>query len=313
MAANEQTGDAWRAVRRLVVGLTLFLFFALFILWRIDSPRVERFRMALVDRFVPNMEWALAPVTQFTRIVSDYQSYAQIYQRNQELRQELQRMKGWQEAALQLEQTNAQLRALNNVQLSPSLGFVTGEVITDSGSPFGQSGLLNVGSLDGVRDGQAAVDGLGLVGRISGLADHTARLVFLSDVSSQVPVIIRPTGQRAILHGDNSLAPRVLFIEKPDDVLPGMRVVTSGDGGVFPPEILIGQIVRSTSGDIRALLAADFEGLEFVRILRSSPLDQIVGGGELVGDDIPDEAPETPVEPVAAEDFQPPPSRSDDN
>ncbi len=302
MAGNEQTGNAWRAVRRLIVGLTLFLFFALFILWRVDNPRVERFRMALVDRFVPNMEWMLVPVTQFTRIVSDYQSYAQIYERNQELRQELQRMKGWQEAALQLEQTNAQLRALNNVQLSPSLGFVTGEVITDSGSPFSQSGLLNVGLIDGVRDGQAAVDGLGLVGRISGVADHTARLVFLTDVSSQVPVIIRPSNQRAILHGDNTLAPRILFIDNPDEVLPGMRVVTSGDGGIFPPELLIGQIVRASNGEVRTLLAADFEGLEFVRILRSSPLDQISGAGALVGEDVLESVPPTPVENPVDED-----------
>ncbi len=307
--AGEQTGSAWRAVRRLVVGLTLFIFFALFIIWRIDSPRVERFRMALVDTFVPNMDWALSPVTQFTRIISDYQSYAQIYQRNQELRQELQRMKGWQEAALQLEQTNAQLRALNNVQLSPSLGFVTGEVITDSGSPFSQSGLLNVGLLDGVLDGQAAVDGLGVVGRVSGVADHTARLVFLSDVSSQVPVIIRPTGQKAIVHGDNTLAPKVLFLETPDDVLPGMRVVTSGDGGVFPPELLIGQIVRTRGGEIRVLLAADYEGLEFVRILRAAPQDQIVGSGTLVGDDILETA---PVEPIVNDgsSFTPPPRRA---
>ena len=310
--ATEQT-SAWRAVRRLIIGLTLFAFFALFILWRIDSPRVERFRMALVDRFVPNMEWALAPVTQFTRIVSDYQSYEQIYQRNQELRQELQRMKGWQEAALQLEQTNAQLRALNNVQLSPSLGFVTGEVITDSGSPFSQSGLLNVGSLDGVFDGQAAVDGLGLVGRISGVADHTSRLVFLSDVSSQVPVIIRPTGQKAIIHGDNTLAPQVLFIETPDDVLPGMRVVTSGDGGVFPPELLIGQIVRARSGEIRVLLSADFEGLEFVRILRASPQDQISGSGDLVGANILDEVPMTVPLPVNDGALESPPVRRDGN
>ncbi len=310
--ATEQTG-AWRAVRRLIIGLTLFIFFALFILWRIDNPRVERFRMALVDTFVPNMEWALAPVTQFTRIISDYQSYAQIYQRNQELRQELQRMKGWQEAALQLEQTNAQLRALNNVQLSPGLGFITGEVITDSGSPFSQSGLLNIGSLDGVQDGQAAVDGLGLVGRVSGVADNTSRVVFLSDVSSQVPVIIRPTGQRAIVHGDNTLAPKVLFVETPDDVLPGMRVVTSGDGGVFPPELLVGQIVRASSGEIRVLLAADFEGLEFVRVLRASPLDQINGSGDLVGENILEEMPQIAPTPLEGDGFTPPPAREEDH
>jgi rod shape-determining protein MreC len=255
------------------------------------------------------MEWALAPITQFTRIISDYQSYAQIYQRNQELRQELQRMKGWQEAALQLEQTNAQLRALNNVQLSPSLGFVTGELITDSGSPFTQSGLLNIGLLDGVVDGQAAVDGLGLVGRISGVADHTARLVFLSDVSSQVPAIIRPSGQRAIVHGDNTLAPKILFIKTPDEILPGMRVVTSGDGGVFPPDLLIGQVVRTASGEVRVLLAADFEGLEFVRVLRNAPLDQITSVGALVGENIPEVAPEPEQQPQVSEPFTPPPRR----
>jgi rod shape-determining protein MreC len=141
------------------------------------------------------------------------------------------------------------------------------------------------------------------------VANHTARLVFLSDVSSQVPVIIRPTGQKAIVHGDNTLAPKVLFIETPDDVLPGMRVVTSGDGGVFPPELLIGQIVRARSGEIRVLLSADFEGLEFVRILRASPQDQISGSGDLVGEDILAEVPLSMPSPLAGETIVPPPLR----
>ncbi len=296
MAANHQVNASWRALRRLVLGLILVVLLALFVLWRIDNPRVERLRMAIVDRFVPNMEWVLAPVTRFSRIVSDYQSYTLIYERNQELRQELQRMKGWQEAALQLEQTNAQLRALNNVQLSPGLRFVTGEVITDSGSPFSQSGLLNVGRLDGILDGQATVDGLGLVGRISGVAEQTSRIVFLTDVSSQVPAIIRPIGSRAIVHGDNSIAPRLQFVESIEDILPGMRVVTSGDGGVFPADILIGQVVFDNDGKLRVALAADFETLEFVRILRNSPLDKIDGVGGLVGIDTPEITVESPVE-----------------
>ncbi|MBL4807611.1 MAG: rod shape-determining protein MreC [Rhodobacteraceae bacterium] len=288
MPAYQQTNRSWRAIRRLILGAIVTLFLALFVLWRIDSPRVERFRMALVDRFVPNMEWVLAPVTKFSRIISDYQSYSQIYERNQELRQELQRMKGWQEAALQLEQTNAQLRALNNVRLSPGLGFVTGEVITDSGGPFSQSGLLNVGRLDGILDGQATVDGLGLIGRISGVAETTSRIIFLTDVSSQVPVIIRPTGHRAIVRGDNTIAPRLDFFDSANDILPGMRAVTSGDGGVFPADLLIGQIVYDSDGNLRISLAADFEALEFVRILRNSPLDQIEGAGGLVGVDSDD-------------------------
>ena len=78
-------------------------------------------------------------------------------------------MTGWKEKALQLEQKNAQLRALNNVKLSEDLIWVTGEMIADSGSPFYQSGVINIGLKDGIKNGSAAVDGLGLVGRISGV------------------------------------------------------------------------------------------------------------------------------------------------
>ena len=84
-------------------------------------------------------------------------------------------MQAWKEAALQLEQENARLLDLNNVRLDPRLTFVTGVVLADSGSPFRQSVLLNVGARDGLRDGWAAMDGIGLVGRISGTGRNTPR------------------------------------------------------------------------------------------------------------------------------------------
>ena len=58
-------------------------------------------------------------------------------------------MQAWKEAALQLEQENARLLDLNNVRLDPRLTYVTGVVLADSGSPFRQSVLLNVGARDG--------------------------------------------------------------------------------------------------------------------------------------------------------------------
>ena len=62
-------------------------------------------------------------------------------------------MQGWREAALQLEQKNARLLALNKVRLNPRLTFVTGEVMADAGSPFRRSAMVNVGRIDGVTDG----------------------------------------------------------------------------------------------------------------------------------------------------------------
>jgi rod shape-determining protein MreC len=142
------------------------LLIGLVILWRIDNPRVERMRAAIVDRVVPNMEWAMAPVTGVARIFEDFQSYARLFEQNQELRRELQQMRAWREAALQLEQENARLLDLNRVQLDPELTFVTGLVQADSGSPFRRSVLINVGARDGILDGWATMDGLGVVGRV---------------------------------------------------------------------------------------------------------------------------------------------------
>src|SRR5690554_6801616 len=98
-----------RPVRRLLVGLVVLVLMGLFILWGIDSPRVEQFRAALVDRIVPSFEWALVPVTRVARMVEGFQSYNRIYEQNQELRRELRQMQAWKEAALQLEQKNARL------------------------------------------------------------------------------------------------------------------------------------------------------------------------------------------------------------
>ncbi len=283
MAQDTSTANAWKVLRRFLVGILFVLLLGLFLLSRIDNPRAERFRMALVDRFFPSFEWALVPVTSMTRMVSDFQSYTRVYEQNQELRGELQRMKGWREAALQLEQKNAQLLALNNVKLNPRLAFITGEVMTDSGSPFSQSALVNIGRQDGVRDGSAAVDGLGLVGRIAGVGEVTSRILFLSDVSSSVPVVIVPSGRRAIVRGDNSIVPPLDFLDSEAGVQAGSRVITSGDGGVFPADILIGQVAIDPRGHFRVRLAADYENLEFIRVLKVTPREDIGGPGEIIG------------------------------
>jgi rod shape-determining protein MreC len=192
-------------------------------------------------------------------------------------------MQGWREAALQLEQKNAQLLALNNVRLNPRLTFVTGEVMADAGSPFRRSAMVNVGRIDGVTDGSAAMDGLGLVGRIAGVGERSSRIIFLTDGSSRVPALIRPSGQRAMVAGDNGLAPVLEFVEQTDELRPGDRVVSSGDGGLYPPDILIGQVIVAPDGRQRVRLAADYRRLDFVRVVRAVPQPQVEGPGGLIG------------------------------
>jgi rod shape-determining protein MreC len=228
------------------------------------------------------MDWAMVPVTATINLFRDFQSYQRLAEQNRALRSELRQMRAWKEAALQLEQENARLLDLNNVRLDPQLTFITGVVMADSGSPFRQSVLLNVGSRDGVHDGWAAMDGIGLVGRISGTGRNTARVILLTDAASAVPATIQPSGQSALVAGDNTAAPVIDFLENPETVRPGDRVITSGDGEVFPAGLLIGQIEKDPAGRRRVRLSADFERLEYLRILRHHGTEAIEDPGRLV-------------------------------
>ncbi|MCR8548106.1 rod shape-determining protein MreC [Salipiger sp. P9] len=282
-------------LKRLLLAVLVLCLVGLFIFWRIDSPRVERFRAQIVDAVMPGFDWAMAPVTGGVRILRDFQSYQRIYDQNQELRRELRQMTAWKEAALQLEQENARLRDLNNVRLDPRLTYITGVVLADSGSPFRQSVLINVGSRDGIVDGWATMDGIGLVGRISGVGPNTSRVILLTDATSRIPAIIQPSGQRALVTGDNSAAPPVDFLEDPDQVRPGDRIVTSGDGEVFPPGLLIGQVAEDPGGRLRVRLAADYERLEFLRVLRDHGARQVSAPSALI---LPETPPGTATAPA---------------
>lgn len=269
-------------VRRLVIGVLAVVLLALFLVWRIDSPRIERFRATVIDAVVPNMDWAMAPVTQLARMAEDFRSYTRIYEQNQELRRELQQMRAWREAALQLEQRNAQLLDMARVRLNPQLTHMTGVVLADAGSPYRQSALINVGARDGIVDGWAVTDGLGLAGRIAGVGDHSSRVILLTDSNSRVPVQVQPSGQHALVSGDNSPTPVLDFIESTDALRPGDRVVSASDGGVFPPGILVGEVILGADGRLRVRLAADYGRLDFLRVLRSRPAEQIAPSDTLL-------------------------------
>jgi len=293
-ADRNATLDYSRPIRRILIGGIVLFLLALFVFWRIDSPRVERVRAELIDRILPAFDWAMAPVTRAADLIEGFQSYNRLEEQNQELRRELRQMKAWKEAALQLEQENAKLLDLNKVRLDPELTYVTGVVLADSGSPFRQSVLINVGARDGIIDGWATTDGLGLVGRIAGVGQNTARVILLTDPNSRVPVSIQPSGQRAVLAGDNSSAPLLDFIEDETQVRPGDRVVSSGDGGVFPAGLLVGHVALGRDQRLRLRLAAEYDRLEFLRVLRSHAGEVIVDPGGLVtpGPAVPAGAPD---------------------
>lgn len=285
-----------RTVHRILLGIMIAISLVLLILWRTDNPRLERVRMSMIDAVAPSMGWVSEPVDVVWHIARDYQNFVDVYDQNKSLRREIQSLKSWRERARLLEEENAQLRALNNVRIASRMTFVTGDVIADSGGPFLQSALVNVGRSDGVENGAAGVDGRGLVGRVVGLGERASRILLLTDFSSRVPVIVQPGARHAILAGDGTAAPKLEFIDGSERIKPGDLVETSGDGGVFPPDLPVGRVVATPSGTWRTALLADYARLEFVRLLRYDPDTQIDAPGDLVRPDGGSNQPDLSIE-----------------
>jgi rod shape-determining protein MreC len=78
MARERSDSSHIRPVRRLLLAVLFLCLAVMVLIWRIDNPRVERLRSAITDRIVPNLEWVMAPITAFGRMVDDFQSYTRL-------------------------------------------------------------------------------------------------------------------------------------------------------------------------------------------------------------------------------------------
>jgi rod shape-determining protein MreC len=100
--------------------------------------------------------------------------------------------------------------------------------------------MIDAGTDQQLARGQAAITGEGLVGRLTEVGSRTARVLLITDLNSRIPVVVDGGHGNALLAGDNSERPRLIYLTPPDAVKIGDRIVTSGEGGVFPPGLPVG-------------------------------------------------------------------------
>jgi rod shape-determining protein MreC len=246
----------------------LALSLGLLALGRADPRLMERGRAVIVDASAPVLGALARPIEAVQALVLRTRSLLDLYNENAALREENLRLRDWQTAARRLEQENASLKALLALRPEPRTTVVAARVIADGGGPFVRTLVIDVGTDAGVEDGHVVVDGAGVVGRITAAGRGSARVLLLTDLNSRIPVRIEGTRQRAVLAGDNSDRPRLAFLPTTVKVRPGDRLVTSGDGGLFPAGLPIG-VVESVGPDgIRVRPWSNLESMELMRVVR---------------------------------------------
>ena len=237
------------------------------VIGRVDVASMEQVRTQIVDAVAPILDVIGRPVESFNVGVDRIHEIYTVFDANQKLRQERDRLLHWQALARKLETENRALKGLLNFNAGPEPRFIAARVVADTGGAFAHSLILNAGEREGVRKGQAAVTGDGLIGRISGVGSRSSRLLLITDLNSRIPIVIESTRIRAVLAGTNSGRPRMIHLPTGAMVAIGDRIVTSGHGGVFPNGLPVGVVTSVTDGIIETQPYVNRERIEYVRVL----------------------------------------------
>jgi rod shape-determining protein MreC len=257
------------AAQRVIAPLLVVACVIMIVLGKVDQVMFESVRIRISDYAAPFLDLAARPLAGVELFAERFRSMTALYEQNVALTEENRKLLHWQQTALALANENRQLRDLLKLVPEASRSFITARVIASSGGAYLRSLMVDAGSASGVARGQAVVVGEGLVGRVYQVGLRTARVLLITDLNSRVPVIVQRSHQRAILAGDNSAAPTLWYLEPAAPVQTGDRIVTSGEGGVFPPGLPVGVVAAAAaaSASPRVEPYARLPQLEYVRIV----------------------------------------------
>ena len=157
-----------------------------------------------------------------------------------------------------------------NLNKDVDYDFITSRVLADLSKKYFSSILINVGKNDGVFENMPITGPNGLLGKVTDMDDSISRGMLATDVSSRIPVSVSDSSFQGILIGQNHKNPRLDFIKEFAQVAIGDLVTTSGKGGIFPPYIFVGQVVKKNEDYLEVELFEDINSLTHVRLINFS-------------------------------------------
>lgn len=163
---------------------------------------------------------------------------------------------------------------------NPESTYRAAAVIGRDPSPFLHYIIINRGSNDDIRRGMPVVTNQGLVGRVDAVIADAARVQLITDPASSVNIYLQNAETDAVLLGSVTGDVSLDMISQDTVVEGGDLILTSGLGGGYPPDLIIGQVVTVRSLEFELFQqatvqpAVDFSRLEIVLVITNfRPVD----------------------------------------
>lgn len=252
----------------LFAGVVLAFALLLLLLQRVNPELGARMRGATADALLPVISVARAPVEGIRRIGGTIAEHRAVVEENRRLRAELARAEARVAETGKLAAEVKRMDALIGLR-RPERRLVASAVASAVSAGAGQrQAIISTGLSDGVRPRMPVIAAEGLAGRVTDVGQAAARVMLLTDADSRVPVKVLRTGWTGLAVGTGGTLLEFQFdiASGTDRIRVGDRLVTSGDGGLYPPGVPVGVIVDATSNPPRARPLANPTGLGAVMV-----------------------------------------------
>jgi rod shape-determining protein MreC len=247
------------------------------LLLSLPSGAASRVKLAVGGLFVPFFGAVHAARQWPGAAVDAVRPRSQLLTEIGNLRRENAELKVRQQQAGAITLENSQLRALVGWQQRQPWKLQLASVVLRDPANWWRTIQINRGRRDGLVENLPVLTSDGLVGRVSSVGDTRSQVVLVDDPNCQVSARVEnSTHNMGILRArrplDNSLVD-LTYLSSDANLKPGQAVVTSGEGGIFPPGIPIGQIVDSGQVELglyteaRVKLSADLGALDQVWVI----------------------------------------------
>lgn len=204
----------------------------------------------------------------------DLQSLQELQERNQQLERNLAQLQVEIVRLREIEQDYYRLsNILNYTAERPDESLVSGDVIAQDTSSYLKWVIINKGARDGVEVGDPVINELGLVGRVEEISANTSWVRLVIDPTSAVDGVLQEAQARGSVVGQVRGDLLMQFIPQEAVIENGDLVVTSGLGGSYPTNIVIGQVttvIRETANPFQQAEmrpTVNFNDLQIVSIV----------------------------------------------
>jgi rod shape-determining protein MreC len=263
-----------------IFALLLFLG-AVAAVFTLKTPQTRAIQTNVLTFLSPFIRGSALAEEQFKSATNTPIDPAQLQREYNNLRQEAEGLRIIAQKYNQVLQENNKFRSMLNYRQQSEYKLTAARVLRRSASNWWSTLIIDKGALDGITTDCPVITDIGLVGKTGKIGSRSAEVILLTDEECRVAARIEGTQFKGILNGergdfDSRPNLHLRFLDRTINITPGTNVYSTGDGGVFPPQLLLGKVksfeAKDVSGEAIVDSAVNFNLLEDVFVVHTDSM-----------------------------------------